>query len=100
MSFILTVLSSLAMILYTIRYFAIYAVSIDIEPDNTGDDFRINKQIMRGRTGICAKLIFSFTPWILLCLTVLPMLYVIPYITESLCISVKWIKEAALAYQD
>ena len=51
---------------------------------------------MKNRTGSAAKLIFSFTPWILLCLLILPMLYVIPYMTQSLCVSAKWMTKAAL----
>ena len=51
---------------------------------------------MKQRTGDVAKLIFSFTPWMLLGLLVLPLLYVIPYITQSLCVSAKWLTKSAL----
>ena len=99
--FFITVLSSSAFILYSLRYFTIYAVSIDTEPSSNKEIFRTNRQIMNGRTGASAGLIASFIPWFILCLTVLPLIYVIPYLTQSLCISAKWIKEAyTAAYRD
>lgn len=36
-------------------------------------------------------LVFTFLPWIMLCFFVLPALYVIPYLTESLATSSKWL---------
>lgn len=92
--FILTVLSSAAFTLYALRYFTVYAVSIDTEPSSNKEIFQTNRRIMKGRTISGARLLISFIPWLLLCLLVLPMLYVIPYLTQSLCISAKWIKEA------
>lgn len=94
-SFVLAVLSTTATALYALRYFTVYAVSIDEEYASTKQVFERNREIMRGHTGSAAKLLLSFTPWLLLCLTILPMLYVIPYMTQSLCISAKWLKHAA-----
>ena len=94
--FILTVLSAITTTLYSLRYFTVFTVSAD-NPDFTPKEvFQYNKMIMKQRTGDAAKLLFSFTPWILLCLLILPMLYVIPYMTQSLCISAKWMTKAAL----
>lgn len=94
--FILAVLSTLTTTLYSLRYFTVFTVSAD-NPDFTPKEvFRYNKMIMKHRTGDAAKLIFSFTPWLLLCLLILPMLYVIPYMTQSLCVSAKWMTKAAL----
>ncbi len=94
--FILTVLSTLTTALYSLRYFTVFTVSAD-NPDFTPKEvFRYNKIIMKHRTGDAAKLLLSFTPWLLLCLLILPMLYVIPYMTQSLCISAKWMTKAAL----
>ncbi|MGN0488558.1 MAG: hypothetical protein ACI4HO_04785 [Ruminococcus sp.] len=36
-------------------------------------------------------LVFTFLPWIMLCFFVLPALYVIPYLSESLATSSKWL---------
>ena len=94
--FILALLSTITTTLYSLRYFTVFTVSAD-NPDFTPKEvFQYNKYIMKHRTGSAAKLIFSFTPWLLLCLLILPMLYVIPYMTQSLCISAKWMTKAAL----
>ena len=37
------------------------------------------------------KLCLSFLPWIASCYFVLPMFYVVPYFTESLATSAKWL---------
>lgn len=94
-SFLLAVLSTTAAALYALRYFTVYAVSIDEEYASNKEIFARNRYIMRGHTGDAAKLLLSFTPWLLLCLTILPMLYVIPYMTQAMCISAKWFKQAA-----
>ena len=94
--FILAVLSTITTLLYSLRYFTVFTVSADNPDFSPKQVFQYNKYIMKHRTGSAAKLIFSFTPWILLCLLILPMLYVIPYMTQSLCISAKWMTKAAL----
>lgn len=94
--FILSVLSTIATVLYSVRYFTVYTVSADNPQFSTKQVFAYNKYIMQYRTANAAKLIFSFTPWLLLCLLVLPMLYVIPYMTQSLCVSAKWMTKASL----
>ena len=82
--------------MYSLRYFTVFTVSADNPDFSPKQVFQYNKYIMKNRTGSAAKLIFSFTPWILLCLLILPMLYVIPYMTQSLCVSAKWMTKAAL----
>ena len=94
--FILAVLSTITTVLYSLRYFTVFTVSADNPDFSPKQVFQYNKYIMKNRTGSAAKLIFSFTPWILLCLLILPMLYVIPYMTQSLCVSAKWMTKAAL----
>ena len=94
--FMLSVLSTIATVLYSLRYFTIFTVSADNPQFTPKQVFAYNKYIMQYKTGSAAKLIFSFTPWMLLCLLVLPMLYVIPYMTQSLCVSAKWMTKASL----
>lgn len=94
--FILVVLSTITTTLYSLRYFTVFTVSADNPQFTPKQVFQYNKYIMKNRTANAAKLIFSFTPWILLCLLILPMLYVIPYMTQSLCVSAKWMTKAAL----
>lgn len=94
--FILAVLSTISTTLYALRYFTVFTVSADNPQFTPKEVFGYNKYIMKNRTGSAAKLVFSFIPWMLLCLLVLPMLYVIPYMTQSMCVSAKWMTKAAL----
>ena len=93
--FLLAVTSTFTTALYSLRYFTIYTVSADNPQFTTKQVFEYNRYIMRDNTGYPAKMILSFVPWILLCLLVLPMLYVIPYMTQSFCVSAKWLTKAA-----
>ena len=94
--FLFSVLSTITTTLYSLRYFTVLTVSADNPQFTPKQVFAYNKYIMQDHTGNAAKLILSFTPWMLLCLLVLPMLYVIPYMTTSLCISAKWMTKASL----
>lgn len=94
--FILTILSSLIVTLYATRYFTVFTVSADNPHFTPQQVFAYNKHIMRWQSGNVVKLIFSFTPWLLLCMLILPMLYVIPYMTMSLSLSAKWMTKAAI----
>lgn len=90
-SFILVILSTLITILWSFKYFLVYIYAVDFEYLGTKELFRSSKAKMNGKTGLVAKLFFSYFPWLLLSLTILPMLYTIPYITQGLCICAKWI---------
>ena len=93
-SFILTVLSSILLVLYSLRYFIVYPLFCMNEQADIPELFKVSKEIMRSQSHSAMKLVFSFTPWMLLCLTILPMLYVIPYMTQALCIGSKWFTQA------
>ena len=93
--FILAVLSSITTTLYSLRYFTVFTIAAENEYLEPKQIFGYSKYIMKRQTGSAAKLIFSFTPWMLLCLLILPMLYVLPYMTQSLCIGAKWMTKAA-----
>lgn len=92
---ILTILSTIILTLYSLRYYALFTVYVENENLSICELFRTSKHIMRSQSVSAAKLIFSYTPWMLLCFTVLPMLYVIPYMTQGLCIGAKWMTRAA-----
>ena len=92
--FILAVLSTMTTTLYALRYFTVFTICVDNEDLSVKEIYRYNKHIMKDKTVSAAKLIFSFTPWILLSMLILPMLYVIPYMTQSLCIACKWMKQS------
>ena len=93
--FILAVLSTVSTTLYSLRYFTVFTLRTEQEQLSVKELFSYSKYIMKHQTGAAAKLIFSFTPWLLLCLLILPMLYVIPYMTQSLCIAADWMTKAS-----
>lgn len=87
----LVVLSLFALYIYSTKYFL--SIKFFCEPDTNGINycFKQSKKLMKGMQGRVIKLFISFIPWMLLCITVVPAIYVIPYITQSMCISGKWI---------
>ena len=94
--FVLAVMSAVTTTLYSLKYFTVFTVCVDNEDLTPEQIFNYSKYIMKTKTGNAAKLIFSFAPWLLLCLLILPMLYVVPYMTQSLCIAAKWMTKAAI----
>ena len=94
--FFLCLLSTTTTILYSLRYYTVLTVSADNPQFSAKQVFRYNKKIMKDNTNSAAKLLLSFIPWFLLCFLALPMLYVIPYLTQSLCVSAKWLTKTAL----
>ncbi len=92
--FVFSVLSTLAVTLYALKYFTLFTFCVDGGELDVKRAAEHSRYVMKDKTGSAAKLIFSFTPWLLLCMLVLPMLYVIPYMTQSLCISAKWMTQA------
>ena len=93
--FLLAVLSTLAVTLYALKYFTVFTACVDREELNLSSAVEYSKYIMKNKTGSAAKLILSFTPWLLLCMLILPALYVIPYMTQSLCVAAKWMTQAS-----
>ncbi len=88
----LCILSSLGLLVYSLKYFLSVKLFCD-ENYSIRECFKSSKEMMDTNTRNVIKLFLSFTPWILLCITVLPLLYVVPYITQAMCISGKWIFE-------
>ena len=93
--FILTVLSTIILTIYSLKYFTVFTLYVENGELSNREIFRASKEIMADQSGEAAKLVFSYTPWMLLCLTILPMLYVVPYMTQGLCIGAKWMTRAA-----
>lgn len=93
--FILCVLSTVILTLWSLRYFTVFTLLVENEEFSNGELFILSRRIMRGHAMEAAKLVFSYTPWMLVCMTVLPLLYVVPYMTQGLCIGAKWMTRAA-----
>ena len=88
--FILCILSTMLLVLYSLRYFVVFTLYAENDRLSAKELFRMSALLMRSHASSAAKLIFSYTPWMLLCLTILPMIYVVPYMTQGLCIGAKW----------
>ena len=97
--FILSVMSMIATVLYSLRYFTVFTLFAENYGMSNIDIFKTSKMIMSRSTGAAAKLIFSYTPWMLLSLTVLPTLYTGPYMTQGLTIGAKWMTITAYERQ-
>jgi len=88
--FILCILSMILVVLYSLRYFVVFTLYAENDRLSNRELFRISALLMRTHSASAAKLVFSYTPWLLLCMTILPMIYVVPYMTQGLCIGAKW----------
>ncbi len=90
---LLTILSLVGYFVYCTKYFIAFKLICEDSELKTKQYFSTSKAIMNGQCMNVVKLFFSFAPWILLCFTVLPIFYVLPYMTQGLCLSCKWISE-------
>ena len=91
-SFILYALSVMLVVLYSLKYFFAFTIFAEDQEQSAGEIFRLSKRINYQFSGSAVKLLFSYTPWILLCMTILPILYVGPYLIQGLCIGAKWMR--------
>ncbi|MBQ8860876.1 MAG: DUF975 family protein [Ruminococcus sp.] len=91
------VLFIISAILWTLRYSNRYFLSFYLMSEDENKPisyyFNTSKLIMCGHESDVVKLFNSFLGWIALSFTVLPLLYVLPYFAQSMCISAKWISK-------
>ena len=78
---------------YATRYFASFYLMCEDEDKPVSYYFTASKIIMRNHEKDVVKLSNTFLGWIALCVTVLPLLYVLPYYMQAMCISAKWITQ-------
>ncbi len=90
---VLIVFSSVLLLFYSIKYFLSVKLFCDDDSKNYGYYFSTSKIIMRNHRWDVVKLTLSFSLWFLLCITILPMIYVVPYFVQTMCISGKWFYE-------
>ena len=89
----LVIITVLALFIYSVKYFLAFRLFCNDTSAKVNTHFYNSKMMMTGHGMNVSKLLLSFTPWLLLCITVLPALYVIPYITQAMSICGKWIFE-------
>ncbi|MBR2716062.1 MAG: DUF975 family protein [Ruminococcus sp.] len=78
---------------FSIKYFLAFLLLCKDKSKPISYYFSTSKKLMKSNSKNVVKLSNSFTGWILLCITVLPALYVIPYYTQAMCICGKWLIE-------
>lgn len=84
-------------ILWTLRYSLKYFISFYLmccdENKAISYYFNTSKAVMREHNVDVVRLFNRFWGWIILCITVLPLIYVLPYFTQTMCISAKWLSQ-------
>lgn len=87
---ILAFFSSIIFFIYSLKYFLVLRYYEEDEELKISEYFKLSKNTMADNTLNVIKLLLSFIPWILLCVLVLPLFYVLPYMEESLSLSAKY----------
>lgn len=64
------------------------------------DTVSLSSRLMRGNKVKIIKLALKMLPWILLCVTVVPIIYVLPYVKESFAVCSKWIVQLNTEYNE
>ena len=85
----LVICAFIALFAFCFRYFLIIPLFFADESKGINNYFRTSIAMMSGNYDKVFKLFGSFCGWIVLCFTVLPILYVLPYIIQAFCISGK-----------
>ena len=89
-----TIASLLLLSIVNAKYFLAEPLHVENGELSARQCLSKSKEIMKNNASKIIKLTFSFTPQLLLCLLLLPMLYVLPLLTTAQCVSSKWILES------
>lgn len=90
---LLFLLSAIIYIIYCTKYFLAFKLFSNDCTMKVSRYFYFSKKIMQGNCSKVIRLFFSFSWWLMLCITVLPILYVLPYFMQAMSLSAKWILE-------
>lgn len=91
---VLFIITAIAFALrYATRYFLSFYLMCKDEEKPISYYFSASKEVMCEHESDIVKLSNTFIGWFLLCITVLPLLYVLPYFVQALCISAKWLSQ-------
>lgn len=93
---ILFILSTMILVLWSLKYFLVFTLYAENESVPVNKLFTLSKSIMKSHSASASKLIFSYAPWMLLSFLILPLIYVVPYMTQGLCIGAKWMTRTSL----
>ena len=90
---ILYILSFIILQIYALKYFLVFKYYCEDQSLRIRDYFEFSSRGMFGYTSSIIKLTLTFIPYILLSLLMLPMLYTVPYMYESYCVSANFLIE-------
>ncbi len=91
-------LTAVLAVLFTLRYTLAAFVFFENEDFSRALCFRFARKIRKLQKKSILRLILSFFPWYLLLFFVLPIMYIFPYVTVSVCNFAKWSMFNSLPY--
>lgn len=90
---ILVLLSLLIVVATTSGYFIATLLFCENQEEKTHFYFKASKFVMAEHQQAPIKLYCSFIPWLFACVLAIPVIYVLPYYTQTMCKSGMWILE-------
>ena len=88
---IFTLISIIATIIICIKYTIVPCVYFEDESISNNEIIKLGLSFISDKLSDCRKLLISFIPYYLLCFFVVPLVFVIPYITVTFMNNGKWI---------
>ncbi|MGN0519011.1 MAG: DUF975 family protein [Acutalibacteraceae bacterium] len=88
---IIYVISSLLMLSSLLRQYLMSFIFCDDDNYSVFDALSLSGRLMHGNKMKIVKLFIKMIPWMLTCVAVMPILYVLPYMKECFAVCSKWI---------
>lgn len=87
----LTVMAFVATIFACIKYTIVPCVYFEDESISNEEIIKLGLNFISDKLNDCRKILLSFLPYILLCFFIVPLIFVVPYITVAFMNNGKWI---------
>lgn len=87
----LTVMAFVATIFVCIKYTIVPCVYFEDESISNEEIIKLGLNFISDKLNDCRKILLSFLPYILLCFFIVPLVFVVPYITVAFMNNGKWI---------
>ena len=88
---IIYMISSLLMLSSVLKQYLMTFIFCDDDNYSVFDALSLSGRLMHGNKMKIVKLFIKLLPWMLTCVAVLPVLYVLPYVKECFAVCSKWI---------
>lgn len=90
-SIVLTVMAVVATAFVCIKYTIVPCVYFEDESISNEEIIKLGLNFISDKINDCRKILLSFLPYILLCFFIVPLIFVVPYITVAFMNNGKWI---------